>query len=129
MRIAKEVALWVICLFLVYVFVKAGADKFSDSSGWAKAFRFWGYPVWFRILIGVTEIAAALSLLYKRTAGLGAVLIVMVMLGGMATHIVTNRPKQVTSEIFPLTLAAIVFLGRRKEMLLPRRTQGSSATT
>jgi putative oxidoreductase len=122
MKLAKEVALWAICLFLVYVFVKAGADKFSDTSGWSKAFRFWGYPVWFRILIGVTEIGAALLLLHKRTVGFGAMLIAVVMLGGMATHVATNRPKQVTSEIFPLTLATIVFIGRRKQMLLPRRS-------
>jgi putative oxidoreductase len=124
-RVLKEVALWVICLFLVYVFLKAGADKFSDSSGWARAFRFWGFPVWFRILVGATEIAAALMLLYKRTAGYGAMLIALVMLGGMATHVITNRPKQVTSEIFPLTLATIVFFGRRKELLLPHKALDS----
>ena len=99
MRMAKEVALWAICLFLAYVFLKAGGQKFSDSSGWARAFHIWGFPVWFRILVGVTEVAAALLLLYTRTAGLGAILIAVVMLGGMATHVATHRPKQVTSEI------------------------------
>jgi len=121
MKLAKEIALWVICLFLVWVFVRAGMDKFSDTSGWAKAFRYWGYPVWFRILIGVMELSAAALVLYKRTAAYGALLIAVVMLGGMATHVVTGRPQQVTSEIFPLTLSTIVFFGRRKEMLLPSR--------
>jgi putative oxidoreductase len=121
MKLAKEIALWAICLFLVYVFVRAGVDKFSDSSGWARAFRFWDYPVWFRILVGVAEVTAAGLLLYKRTAGYGALLIMIVMLGGMATHVVTHRPKQVTSEVFPLTLATLVFFGRRKQMLLPQR--------
>jgi uncharacterized membrane protein YphA (DoxX/SURF4 family) len=117
MRIAKEIALWVICLFLVYVFVRAGADKFMDASGWSRAFRFWGFPVWFRILVGAVELAAALLLLYPRTASLGAAMIVVVMLGGMATHVVTGRPAQVRSEVFPLTLAAVVFFGRRKQLI------------
>ena len=121
MRIAKEIALWMICLFLAYVFVKAGGQKFSDSSGWARAFHMWGYPVWFRILVGIAEVSAALLLLYKRTASLGAMMIVVVMLGAMATHVATNRPNQVTNEIFPLVLATAVFLGRRKQMLLPHR--------
>lgn len=122
MRIAKGIALWVICLFLVYVFLKAGGQKFMDGSGWARAFQFWGYPVWFRILVGVIEVAAALALLHPRTASFGAMLIITVMVGGMATHIATGRPKQVTSEVFPLTLATIVLFGRRKQMLLLRRT-------
>lgn len=128
MRIAKEILLWAICLFLVYVFVKAGIDKFSDDSGWSRAFRYWGYPVWFRILVGVTEVVAAALLLYRRTAAYGALLIIAVMIGGMATHVFTGRPRQVTSEIFPLTLATIVFVGRRKQMLLPVASRKRVAT-
>ncbi len=120
MKVAKEVALWVICLFLAYVFLKAGGQKFSDSSGWAHAFRVWGYPDWFRIVIGVMEVGAAILVLYPRTAGFGAMLIILVMLGGMGTHLATGRPKQVTSEVFPLTLATVVLFGRRKRMFLPR---------
>ena len=122
MRVAKEIALWVICLFLVYVFLKAGGQKFFDDSGWSRAFRFWGYPVWFRILVGITEVAAALLLLYPRTAALGALMIIAVMLGGMGTHMATGRPKQVTSEVFPLTLATVVLIGRRKRLLLSRES-------
>jgi uncharacterized membrane protein YphA (DoxX/SURF4 family) len=121
MRVAKEIALWAVCLFLVYVFLKAGGQKFSDTSGWSKAFRFWGYPTWFRLLVGVAEIAAALLLLYPRTAGLGAAMIIVVMLGGMATHVVTGRPKQVTSEVFPLVLATTVLAGRWRLLPRPRR--------
>ena len=121
MRIAREIALWMICLFLAYVFVKAGGQKFSDSSGWARAFHLWGYPVWFRILVGFAEVLAALLLLYKRTASFGAMMIVSVMLGAMATHVATNHPNHVTNEIFPLVLATTVFIGRRRQMLLPRR--------
>ena len=124
MRIAKEVLLWAICLFLAYVFLKAGGQKFIESSGWSRAFHFWGFPVWFRLLVGTTEIVAALLLLYPRTASLGALMIVIVMLGGMATHVVTGRPKQITSEIVPLTFAAAVYFGRRARMFslrpLPR---------
>ena len=82
MKRLKEIALWGIALFLVYGFAKAGIRKFSASSGWAHAFRVWGYPVWFRVLVGVTEVSAALLLLYRRTAAVGAFLIVPVMLGG-----------------------------------------------
>jgi len=107
-----DLALWVPTLFLVYVFANQGATKFSDSSGWAKAFAMWHFPVWFRILIGVLETTAAALLLTRRTAPIGAALIASVMLGGMGTHIYWGRPQQVTSEAMPFVLSLVVLLGR-----------------
>src|SRR6185503_12364706 len=74
-----DLVLWVPTLFLVWVFVRQGISKFSDDSGWARAFAAWHYPVWFRILIGTCETAAAILLLTRRTAPLGAALIAVVM--------------------------------------------------
>ena len=118
--IAGEALLWVISLFLVYVFVSQGVAKFDDGSGWSKAFRLWHYPDWFRVLIGVIEVTAAALLLTRRFATIGAAMIVVVMLGGMATHVWTGRPKQVTSEVMPLVLATIVAVARRR-LLVPRK--------
>ena len=125
-RILLEVVLWVFALFLAWVFARQGVSKFSDDSGWARAFRFWHFPVWFRILIGVAETTAALLLLWKRTAAAGAGIILVVMLGAMATHVYWGRPGQVTSEILPLVLATAVLLGRRKAFILTRRPEPPS---
>ena len=113
-RIALEVILWVFALFLAWVFIRQGTAKFSDTSGWARAFRAWHFPVWFRVLIGGLETAAALLLLTTRTAFAGAVIIILVMLGAMGTHIYWGSPAQMTSEILPLFLATLVAFGRRK---------------
>jgi len=107
-----DLALWVPTLFLIYVFARQGPSKFSDTSGWARAFAVWHFPVWFRILIGICETAAAALLLTRRTAPIGAALIALVMLGGMGTHIYSGHPQQVTSEVMPLVLALIVLGGR-----------------
>ena len=112
-RIGLEILLWVLCLQLVLVFARAGWAKFDPSGGWAKAFALWGYPVWFRILIGILEIAAALLLLWPRAAAYGAAIIIAVMLGGMGTHVfVEHRPSRVTSELVQLVFASIVLSGR-----------------
>lgn len=116
-EIALEVVLWVFAVFLAWVFIRQGFAKFDDTSGWARAFRTWHFPVWFRILIGVLETCAALSLLWKRTAFAGAVIIMVVMLGAMGTHVYWGRPAQVTSEVLPLVLSTLVALGRRKAFL------------
>ena len=111
-----DLALWIPTVFLVWVFVQQGPAKFSDSSGWARAFAGWHYPVWFRILIGVVETTAALLLLTRRTASIGAALIAAVMLGGMATHVSWGQPRYVTSEIVPLTLSLVVLFGRWRHL-------------
>jgi len=117
MALVREVILWIITAFLAYVFVRQGLAKFSDDSGWARAFRAWHYPDWFRILIGVVELSAVLLLVIRRFALIGAAMIVVVMLGGMATHIWWGQPRYVTSEILPLILAIVVALGRRRQFL------------
>ncbi len=125
---ALAVVLWVFALFLAWVFLRQGIAKFDDTSGWARAFRTWHFPAWFRILIGVLETSAALLLLWKRTAFAGAVIIIVVMLGAMGTHVYWGRPGQVSSEILPLLLSTTVALGRRKVFLWqwPQRAPAAS---
>jgi uncharacterized membrane protein YphA (DoxX/SURF4 family) len=122
--IAREAILWIITAFLAYVFLRQGYSKFSNDSGWARAFRVWHYPEWFRILIGVVEVSAALLLFARRFALAGAVMIMTVMLGGMATHIWWGYPRQVTSEVVPLVLATVIALGRRRSFLAANREPG-----
>ena len=123
-----DLVLWAFALFLAWIFAHQGWAKFSDTSGWARAFAMWHYPVWFRILIGVLETAAAILLLTRRTAPVGAALIAVVMIGGMATHIYWGRPAQVTSEILPLVLSLIVLAGRWKHLpSMPLRARMATA--
>jgi hypothetical protein len=72
------------------------------------------------MLIGVLEVGASALLLWPRTAAYGAILIVLVMLGGMGTHIlVEGRPRQVTER----TRTTGVFVYRALwTMVTPHRT-------
>jgi uncharacterized membrane protein YphA (DoxX/SURF4 family) len=120
--VALTVLLWACTLQLVLVFARAGTAKFSDTSGWATAFDEWGYPRWFRMLVGLAELAGALLLLVPRLAVHGCALIAAVMLGAMATHIMHGDPAGVTHEVFPLVLALLVAalrLRRRAAAPLP----------
>ena len=119
-QLVLDVMLWVFALFLTWVFARQGIAKFSDTSGWARAFRLWHFPVWFRVFIGVLETGAAVLLLTRRTAFAGAVIIMVVMIGAMGTHVYWGNPGQATSEILPLSLATMVAIGRRKSFVLYR---------
>ena len=101
---ARLIGTWLPAVLLAFIFVPQGWAKFSDTSGWAVAFRHWGYPDWFRILIGVVELSAVVLLLSGRAAVVGALLIIAVMLGAMGTHLVFDHGRHMTSEVVPLTL-------------------------
>jgi len=117
--IARMAAMWIPAILLLFIFVPQGWAKFSDTSGWATAFRVWNYPDWFRVTIGVIELSAALLLLWGRTALIGAGLIICVMLGAMGTHIVKEGGRHITSEVVPITLATIVFVLRLRAARRP----------
>ncbi len=106
--LARSIAAWIAAILLTLIFVPAGWQKFSDHSGWAIAFRHWGYPIWFRVLIGVLELGAVVLLLSGRWAVAGAAVIIVVMLGGMGTHVAFDGGRHVTSEVVPLVLANVV---------------------
>ena len=115
-KAARAIGMWIPAILLVLIFVPQGWSKFDDASGWARAFRIWHYPDWFRVTIGVLELSAAALLLYSRSAAFGAMIIIVVMLGGMGTHIVKEGGRHMTSEIVPLTLATIVLVVRRRHV-------------
>jgi putative oxidoreductase len=120
-RIWLIIARWVPAILLILIFAPQGWAKFSATSGWAVAFRHWGYPVWFRITIGCLELAACVLLVSGRAAALGALVIVSVMLGAMTTHVLFDHGQHVTSEVVPLTLALITLLMRRDQLSSLRR--------
>jgi len=115
-RAAKVAGMWLPAILLILVFSRQGWAKFSDTSGWAAAFRHWGYPDWFRVTIGVLELTAVLLLALGRTAAYGALIIIVVMLGAWATHLIFDGGRHMTSEVVPLVLASIVLILRRQQL-------------
>lgn len=115
-RTAKVIGMWIPAILLVLIFAPQGWSKFNDASGWARAFRHWGYPDWFRVTIGVLELGAVTLLILGRTAAFGALIIIVVMLGAWATHILFDGGRNMTSEVVPLTLATIVLVVRRRQL-------------
>lgn len=91
-RIAKEIVAWLLALWLCFIFFRAGIAKFDDTSGWSRAFRGWGFAVWFRVLIGVLEVIGALLLLVPRTVAYGTINIGVIMIGAAVTQLLQHRP-------------------------------------
>jgi len=115
-RVLIAILPWLPAILLILIFLPQGWAKFSDTSGWAVAFRHWGYPDWFRITIGCLEVGACFLLISGRAAAFGALIIVCVMLGAMTTHVIFDHGRHMTSEVVPLTLALITLFLRRNQL-------------
>jgi uncharacterized membrane protein YphA (DoxX/SURF4 family) len=115
-KTARIIGAWLPAILLILIFARQGWAKFSDTSGWAAAFRHWGYPDWFRVMIGVLELAGVVLLTLGRTAAFGAMIIIVVMLGAWATHLIFDGGRHMTSEVVPLVLASVVLILRRQQV-------------
>jgi uncharacterized membrane protein YphA (DoxX/SURF4 family) len=113
LAIGGWIVVWLMTAMLVFAFGAQGVAKFSDTSGWVAAFAHWGYPVWFRMLIGVLEIAAAALLLWPRTAPIGAMIVIVIMIGGIGTHVAAHERHFMRSETGQIVFASVVLWARR----------------
>lgn len=84
----EHILLWLIGAYLSYKLMVTGYKKFDPDGMWTKAFLRWGYPVWFRVFIGILEVVGGLLLLVPRTRHFGALILSVVMIGALATRLV-----------------------------------------
>jgi uncharacterized membrane protein YphA (DoxX/SURF4 family) len=79
--------MWVLSVLLAALFVFAGSGKLVGVERMAATFASAGYPVWFRYLIGIVEVACGITLLIPKYAIDAASVLIIVMLGALLTTI------------------------------------------
>lgn len=123
-RIAREVVLWIIALFLALVCLRSGSMKMPSVPGvqfWMRDFQRWGYPDWFRLAVGVAELISFALLLVPRLAGYGATIFALVMLGAIFTHATHNESARLPFNFLLLALSLITVFARRPFFLQKSR--------
>lgn len=86
-----------LCIFLAVEFLFGGAFKFVSGETffgppYEEKFVNWGYPAWFRFVVGIGEMISAVLLLFPRTRFIGAMGLVIILIGAVMTHIVNQHP-------------------------------------
>lgn len=84
-RRARLVAAWLVGTYLAQLFVRTGWGQFSGDVFWTEAFATWGFPTWFRVLVGVVELAGGVALIIPWLASYGGVALCLVMMGAWST--------------------------------------------
>lgn len=92
----RNVLLWILCLLLAAMFLLSGSGKLANAEtpqggDWGHQFVAWGYPAWFRVIVGGSEVLAAIGLLVPRVRFFAASGLVALMLGAAGTHIANGE--------------------------------------
>ena len=111
-----NVGLWILQIGAAGMFLMAGFSKLSGNPQMVGLFDAIGFGQWFRYVTGSLEVLGALLLLIPRLSGLGALLLMGVMLGAVPTHlfVVGGSP---LSAITLLIVTGVVAWGRRKRTM------------
>jgi putative oxidoreductase len=119
-RIAKEIIFWIAALLLALVCLRSGLMKMPGVPGeqfWIRDFQRWGYPDWFRMVVGVAELISCALLLVPRFAAYGASMFAIVMIGAIFTHATHHEMSRLPFNFFLLALSLAVFFARRPKFL------------
>jgi len=82
-----NIVLWILQILAAATFFLAGGSKLSGVAPMVEMFDKIGLGQWFRYLTGGLEVTGAILLLIPTTLVLGGVLLVMTMVGAIATHL------------------------------------------
>jgi putative oxidoreductase len=107
-----NIILWVLQIGAAAMFLMAGFAKLSGDQMMVKVFDAIGAGQWFRYLTGALEVSGALALLTPWLSGPGALLLVCVMLGAVATHIFIIGGSPAMAVLLLIVTATIAW-GRR----------------
>jgi putative oxidoreductase len=114
----SNVGLWILQIGAAGMFLMVGFFKLSGDPRMVGLFDAIGVGHWFRYVTGSLEVLGAILLLIPRLSGLGALLLVGVMLGAVATHlfVVGGSP---LGAIILLIVTGVIAWGRRQRTMNP----------
>lgn len=117
-----NIVLWVLQIAAAAMFLFAGVPKLLGAPQAVDAFETIGFGQWFRYLTGGLEVLCALLLLIPRLAGVGALLLMFVMLGAVGTHLFLVGGSPVPAIVLLLVMALIAWARRDRTLRLLGRT-------
>lgn len=110
----KTIVLWVLSVLLAAMFVLSGSGKLFNPAQFGQMFVQWGYPAWFALVTGATEVLAGLLLLVPRVAFYAAGVLAVVMGGAVFTHLrAAGEAPRAALPLILFILTAVVAWARR----------------
>ena len=111
----KNIIAWILTGLLAFAFVGSGITKLLGVEMQIKNLESWGYPLWFRFPIGLTEIAFAIALLIPRFRKITIYGIFIWTIAAVVTHLQAGQANMIVGSIlFSVIAGVILFLIKEK---------------
>ena len=103
---------WSLQILLALVFLASGGAKLVALDPMVDLFAQIGVGQWFRVVTGLIEVSAALCLLKRSAAWIGAALIVCTMIGATIVHLAVVPSSPVGAVVLGVLAAIVLWLRR-----------------
>jgi putative oxidoreductase len=104
-----------------FAFLAAGLSKLAGADMMIQVFDTLGVGQWFRYLTGLIEISAVILLWLPGKRAFGAALLVVTMVGAVASHFLILGPSAMPAAVLGLLSALILFQNRAQLKSQPVR--------
>lgn len=121
---------WMVLSFTMGALTKFYWGETFFGPSYAVKFDGWGYPAWFRFVVGSGELIGAALLLSRRWRFLGAVVLFTITAGGTLTHLINQDPigHSVSAPLHMVLAALVAYLanpGLVRQLFSPQDAEGS----
>ena len=106
---ALNITFWVLQILAALMFLMSGGMKLAGVPMQVEMFGKIGIGQWFRYVTGTIEIVSAILLFMPRTAAVGASLLVVTMLGAIATHLLVLGGSPLPAIVLLVVTASIAW--------------------
>jgi len=111
-----NVGLWILQIGAAGMFLMVGFLKLSGDAQMVGLFDAIGLGQWLRYVTGSLEVLGAVLLLVPRLSGLGALLLVGVMLGAVPTHLFVVGGSPLSAIILFIVTGVVAWARRKRTM-------------
>jgi uncharacterized membrane protein YphA (DoxX/SURF4 family) len=109
----KNSIAWVLTALLAFAFAGSGITKLLGVEMQIKNLESWGYPLWFRFPIGLSEIAFAIALLIPKFRLIAIYGVFVWTIVAVITHLQAGQLNMIVpSLLFSVIAGVIIFLKR-----------------
>lgn len=111
----KNIIVWILSGLLAFALIGAGISKLLGVEMQIKNLESWGYPLWFRFPIGLSEVVLAVALLIPKYRKLTIYAIFIWTLVAVITHLQAEQVSMIGAPILLGVIAVVIFLMTRKK--------------
>jgi uncharacterized membrane protein YphA (DoxX/SURF4 family) len=112
---SKNIIASILTRLLAFAFIGSGITKLLSVEMQIKNLESWGYPLWFRFPIGLSEIAFAIVLLIPRFRKMTLYGVFIWTIVAVVTHLQAGQLNMIFPSILFGAIAAVIFLLKKEK--------------